>query len=172
MSVTQELPGKGRKLRPLRFVSFIHCFAWKRSADSFTGCTVSCLLVWEHKQRACHFPHCMRRQCFVLRTRFTQVFLKLSWQFGRMLSIFGFPWPLIPFTYLLYSKGISKGSIRVKAKTKQTSDCTKQEHAHAPSHFPPVLSVSLLEASPVQCLSTSTLLRVQPCGVSDVHCVW
>lgn len=131
MSVTQELPGKGRKLRPLRFVSFIHCFAWKRSVDSFTGCPVSCLLVWEHKQRACHFPHCMRRQCFVLWTRFTQVFLKLSWQFGRMLSIFGFPWPLIPFTYLLYSKVISKGSIRVETKTKQTSDCTKRARACA-----------------------------------------
>lgn len=118
MTVTQELPGKGRKLQPLRFVSFIHCFAWKRSADSFTGCTVSCLLVWEHKQPVCHFPHCMGWQCFVLWTRFTQVFLKLSWQFGRMLSIFGFPWPLIPFTYLLYSKVVSKGKHSSEDKNK------------------------------------------------------
>lgn len=163
ISVTQELPGKGRRLRPLRFVSFIHCFAWKRSVDSFTGCTVSRLLLWEHKQQACHFPYCVRRQCFVLWTRFTQVFLKLSWQFGRMLSIFGFPWPLIPFTYLFYSKVISKGSIRVKTETKQTSDCTKRARACAEPFF------SSPKCVPARSFSSQTPFYLYP---SESPAVW
>lgn len=168
MTVTQELPGKGRKLRPLRFVSFIHCFAWKRSADSFTGRTISCLLVWEHKQPVCHFPHCMGWQCFVLWTRFTQVFLKLSWQFGRMLSIFGFPWPLIPFTYLLYSKVISKG--KHSSEDKNKTDCAKQARACAGPFF------SSPKCVPARSFSSQmpfylSLLRAQQHAASDVSYV-
>lgn len=58
-------------------------------------------------------------------------------------------------------------------KQKQNRQVTaRSEQEHVPSRFSPVPSVSLLEASPVKRLSTSTLLRVQPCGASDAHYVW
>ena len=91
MTVMQELPGKGRKLQPLRFIFLTHCFGWKLSADSFTRYMISCLLVWERKQQACPFPRRMRWQCFC---SVDQIYRSLSgsgsgW-FGNAPSICGY----------------------------------------------------------------------------------